>query len=441
LTLVHPDVSSAAPPGDRRWSADHRVAGLDGIRGLAALYVLVHHCWLLTFPGYPANTGPGWLGWLLYGRLAVVTFIVLSGFSLAISPARHGWRLGGALRFARRRAWRILPPYWAALVVSLVIASVVPSLPLNAAPTLRSVVVYGLLMQDVVAAPAPNGAFWSIAVETGLYLLVPVLILLRRRAGAVLTLAVVTVPVVVIGLRYPNVSTTAKATGYALELAPLFTIGVLTAGIVVAREGVRRLPWHWLAALAAVPVLLVVAVQGSVWTVRHYYWVDLAAGPAIALFLAAVATRRPVVLARLLDSRPLRVLGGCSFSLYLIHLPIVALISRRVGTSDVLIGLPAFWVTLAVAVPSCVLVEIPSQRRQLRVVRPAAGPSEPGSGEGTCRDGSPRTYRCGWTGRDIRTVHGGAAGLVAPAVQAFCRGRRKWYLFRRKIWTGQRQGR
>src|SRR5262249_30444593 len=39
-----------------------RAVGLDGIRGLAALYVVVHHCWLVTFHGYPANTGPAWLG-------------------------------------------------------------------------------------------------------------------------------------------------------------------------------------------------------------------------------------------------------------------------------------------------------------------------------------------------------------------------------------------
>ena len=41
-----------------------RLHGLDGIRGIAALFVVLHHCWLLSFPGYPSNTGPWWLGWL-----------------------------------------------------------------------------------------------------------------------------------------------------------------------------------------------------------------------------------------------------------------------------------------------------------------------------------------------------------------------------------------
>ena len=90
--------------------AGSHVPGLDGLRGLAALYVVLFHCWLLAFPGFPRNSGPFWLGWLMYGRLAVVFFLVLSGFSLALSPARKGWQQGGVARFLRRRAWRILPP-------------------------------------------------------------------------------------------------------------------------------------------------------------------------------------------------------------------------------------------------------------------------------------------------------------------------------------------
>src|SRR5947208_2937066 len=151
-------MTADAPP-DRR-----RVAGLDGLRGLAALFVVLHHCWLMSFDGFPRNTGPWWLGFLLYGHFAVVVFITLSGFSLAISPARRGWDLGGKGRFAIRRAWRILPPYWAALTFSLVLTwwSQVPE-PASALPNGKSALVYGLLLQDVFAAPVPNGALWSIA--------------------------------------------------------------------------------------------------------------------------------------------------------------------------------------------------------------------------------------------------------------------------------------
>lgn len=353
LARVVPRGDAAAGPGRIRTDdvVNRRVAGLDGLRGLAALYVVLHHCWLLSFPGYPANTGPEWLGWLLHGRFAVVFFIALSGFSLAIAPARDGWRLRGNLRFARRRAWRVLPAYWAALVFSLLIAGAVTPLPLSAPPSARSLVVYGLLMQDIVVAPAPNGAFWSIAVEAGLYLAFPLLLLVRRRAGAASTLAAVTVPVVAIGLLNPDLSSPAKATGFTLELAPLFTLGLVAAGIVGAGDRVRRWPWHWFAVLAAAPVVLVTVLQGSVWTVDHYYWIDLAIGPAIALLLAAVATRRSASLGWLLATPAVRGLGRVSYSLYLIHLPIAAVISRRIVAPHVGAGTARFWITLVLAVP------------------------------------------------------------------------------------------
>jgi peptidoglycan/LPS O-acetylase OafA/YrhL len=55
-----------------------------------------------VFPGYPADHAPFWAAWFIYGRFAVVVFIVLSGFSLALSPALNGWRLDATSRFAQR---------------------------------------------------------------------------------------------------------------------------------------------------------------------------------------------------------------------------------------------------------------------------------------------------------------------------------------------------
>ena len=153
-----------------------RLAGLDGVRGLAALFVVVNHVFLRAFPGYPVDRAPFWAGWFIYGRFAVVVFIVLSGFSLALSPARRGWRLDGISRFARRRAWRILPAYWAALAFSLVVAWLVVAPPGEPAPDAKSVGVNGLLVQNLVGAPSPNRSFWSIAVEAQLYILFPVLL-------------------------------------------------------------------------------------------------------------------------------------------------------------------------------------------------------------------------------------------------------------------------
>jgi hypothetical protein len=45
-----------------------RVAGLDGIRGLAALFVVLNHIFERARPGYPANPAPFWAAWMTYGR-------------------------------------------------------------------------------------------------------------------------------------------------------------------------------------------------------------------------------------------------------------------------------------------------------------------------------------------------------------------------------------
>jgi peptidoglycan/LPS O-acetylase OafA/YrhL len=355
---------------DDRTRLPPRVAGLEGLRGLAAAYVVIYHCWLLSFRGRPGHHGPVWLSWAGYGRLAVVLFLVLSGFSLALSAAARGWRLGDLAGFARRRAWRILPPYWAALAFSLAVAwLVVPASLKGGEPTLRTVLVYGSLLQDVVAAPTPNGAFWSIGVEVELYLLLPLLLLLRRRAGALALLAVVTLPVVAIGLW---AGPAGGAHGLAPELAPVFAVGVVAAGIVHAGERVRRLPWAGLALAAAVPVLGSVLLRGQAWTTDHYFWIDLAAAPAMALLLAALALGRPPALLRILTSRPLRALGAHSYSLYLIHLPFVMVAARRFAVPQVGRGLTAFVIVVALSVPAsllaarvfAVLFEFPFQRHR-----------------------------------------------------------------------------
>ena len=354
-----------------------RLSGLDGLRGFAALYVLLGHCWLLSYPGFPVNHGPYWTGSLMFGHLAVVFFLVVSGFSLAVGPARAGWTLpGGVGLFARRRAWRILPPYWAALAFSLIVAWTIVPQPHSASPTTGTVAVYGLMLQDVAVAPTPNGTFWSIAVECELYVVFPLLLLLRRRLGGPAMVALATLPVVALGLLVPRLASVPpvdKLSWLTPQLAPLFAFGLAGAGIVAARDRIRRLPWPWLAALAAAPVLAVMIGAGTAWTVRHYFWIDLALGPALVLLLVAVSTGRPAALVRLLDTGPVKGLGRFSYSLYLVHLPIVVAVSRTLtGHHLVPPGLPLFLVTLVVAVPLSLgfarlfagVFEIPFQRHR-----------------------------------------------------------------------------
>jgi peptidoglycan/LPS O-acetylase OafA/YrhL len=328
-----------------------RVVGLDGIRGIAALFVVLHHTYLVSFPTYPVNSGPSWLAWLMYGHLAVVVFIALSGFSLGIGPARRDWQLGGKARFAHRRAWRILPPYWAALAFSLVMCWTVAPDPGSAPPNAKAVVVYGLLLQDVFGSPVPNGAFWSIAVEAQLYIVFPLLLVMLRRAGAVAMVAAVTIVVTTVGVLAPHVSAVHLLIRLTPQFAALFALGLATAGILRASERVRNLPWQWFSLAAFVPVLVLLAVRGTVWFGGNQYWVDLALAPAIACILAAVATGRARSVRWLLDTRPVRRLGTFSYSLYLIHAPIVVAVSEKIVGPHLAPGLPRFFLTLVIVLP------------------------------------------------------------------------------------------
>jgi peptidoglycan/LPS O-acetylase OafA/YrhL len=350
-----------------------RLAGLDGVRGLAALYVVVFHIFLRVFPGYPVDHAPFWAAWFIYGRFAVVVFIVLSGFSLALSPARHGWRLDATSRFAQRRARRILPAYWAALAFSLAVAWLIIPQPGQGVPNLGSVLANGLLVQNFAPAHLPNAAFWSMAVEAQLYVAFPLLLLMVRRWGAMAMLAAVTLVVATVGVVGPQVSRLETFLIHSPpELAALFALGVLAAGIVSASTARRSWPWGWLALAAAAPVVATICWQGSVWTIDHLFWVDLAVGPAVACLLAALATGQAAPLLRLLETRPIRNLGRSSYSLYLIHAPIVVVVYEKIVAGRVAPGVPAFLVSLVLTLPLSIVLarlfaavfEIPFQRRR-----------------------------------------------------------------------------
>ncbi len=366
-------------------TARPRLVGLDGIRGLAALFVVFNHIFLRAFPGYPVDHAPFWAGWFIYGRFAVIVFIVLSGFSLTVSPVRSGWRLGPTSRFAYRRAWRILPPYWSALVFSLLMTWFVLSQPGWAVPNGKSVVVYGLLIQDTVDAPSPNSAFWSIAIEAQLYVVLPLLLLMVRRISATAMVATVAAIVVTVGVLAPHVAIMNTALiRFTPDLAVLFAIGAMAAGVVGVSERRKSWPWHWLALGAAAPVVALIAWKGSVWTIDNFFWVDLAWGPAIGCLLAAVVTDRPRPLVRVLDTRPLRSLGSFSYSLYLTHAPIVIAVSYGIVAGRVPPGVPSFLVLAAILIPLTVtfarlfaaVFEIPFQRhRGWQALRTAAADS------------------------------------------------------------------
>jgi peptidoglycan/LPS O-acetylase OafA/YrhL len=371
-----PPAAAPAAPAARAKAATRpgRVLGLDGIRGLAALFVVLNHIFERAWPGYPgAHHAPFWAAGLIYGRGAVAMFIALSGFSLGLGPARSGWQFKSIATYAHRRAWRILPPYWAALGFSLVMTWYVLAQPYLPVPNGKSVVVYGLLVQDVFAVGSPNRAFWSIAIEAQLYVLLPLLLLLVRRVSARAMVGLVAAIVVTIGVLGPHVALMNTAlVKFTPDLAVLFAVGLLASGIVTAGERTRSWPWAGCALAAAVPAIVLMVVRGSVWSNLNLFWLDLAWAPAIGCFLTAVATSRPRFVVRFLNSRMPRSLGSCSYSLYLTHEPIVIAVSYGLVQGRVTSGTPMFIVLVAILLPMTVcfarlfaaVFEFPFQRHR-----------------------------------------------------------------------------
>ncbi len=348
-----------------------RLPFLDGVRGLAALYVVGYHAyctsdcsllgWRHTLPPLLEKA----FRWLLHGHLAVDVFIVLSGFCLMLPIAAHPeHRLsGGFWRYIGRRAQRILPPYFGAVAVSLLAIAFVSGLSQpadvywdSALPAFRTDVILSHLFLvhnfDPALASKINYPHWSVATEWQIYFFLPWLILpLWRRAGlAPAVLATVGLSVL------PHFLFPGRADRACLHFLGLFAMGAAGAVLGTAR-GPRRIPWGVLAAVCWAPLLLAMQFKYDLF-VRQWFRMDLLIGVATAVLLIYGARcERPEQnpLLRLLESRGVMWLGAISYSLYLIHALVLAALHlvTRGYQLDSTLTLGVMW---AVGVPLSLLV-------------------------------------------------------------------------------------
>ena len=161
----------------------HQTAGhrdyLDGLRALAALWVILSHIWIIPCGMAARESLVGRLtNWTLYSHFAVDIFIVLSGFCLILPVARDGKLKGGAIPFFLRRARRILPPFYAALVLSVGVALVIEALGRQPVQVSGLALLANVFLVQDLFQPLNifNGPFWSIAVEWRIYFLFPLIV-------------------------------------------------------------------------------------------------------------------------------------------------------------------------------------------------------------------------------------------------------------------------
>ncbi len=322
------------------------------------MFVVLHHVWLAVWPAFPRNTGPWWVGWMLYGHLAVAVFIVVSGFSLALAPMRRGGSLrGGTRRFLRRRAWRILPAYWVALIFSTIITGCLLQPQYGISALTRGFVVHGLLIQDALGSITPNGAFWSIAVEWQIYFIFPLILWFGSKAS-IRAAVMSTVAVVIVAHELAEWGTPLNKIGHlSPQFLALFALGVLAVHLGHGDRAVKlRRPLMVTGLVALGGFVIVAAVQGSVWVVDRYFWVDIIFGGGVACLIAVMYSGGAVRGRRLLASRVGLRLGLFSYSIYLLHGPLVGVLEQHVFGPMHLARLVTFGLLLAVGVPAILVL-------------------------------------------------------------------------------------
>ena len=373
--------SSMVPP------PAERLAFLEGIRGVLALYVVLSHLFTMVDPsavtGRP-STAPPWLQALaapfLYGHVAVAMFIVVSGFALQLGLLQSGGvgEVRSLSAFFRRRALRILPAYYGALLVSVVVAlNVTPRFTYPPFTTylpvdVGSVVSHVLLVQNVRPEwmYKINGVMWTIAIEVQLYVLFPGLarILALRGRGVLLAVGLV------FWLGFQGLFGLMFASVYLrVWFAFLFAIGMAASHLAYRPplRGVRTEAW-----IGALGLLGLFGGVVAVLLTRSHPPLDVACGVALACLCALGTIGGGGFLVRLLGSRPLTLLGGFSYSLYLIHHPVEQLVyasrpAAWVGPGPTLawlalLGLPTM---LGVAWLFSLAFERPFLRRRSRTPR------------------------------------------------------------------------
>lgn len=312
----------------------HHLAYLDGLRALGALFVVIHHMYITEwhiFAGqFPRGAMASWTQWILYGHFAVSVFIVLSGFCLMLPVARgDGTLRGGAHTFFRRRVRRIVPPYYAAIVLSLLLLALRHWLEQASAPliTLPNLLTHLTLTHDLSPSTIGgiNGAFWSIAVESQIYLVFPLLVFGWRRMGVLPTVLLA----VVVAYTGHFLLRETDLRGLTPHYLALFVFGMLGATLAFSPESRwqalrERLPWGRMALLFGGITLGLCAAWG--WQVAlgvRAYQSDFLLGLCALCVLVAASRPGRNRLRDLFSWRPLAFIGGFAYSLYLIHLPLL----------------------------------------------------------------------------------------------------------------------
>lgn len=316
---------------------------LEALRGIAVVLVFLFHVDAYLMWG-KFMTGSLLTGFMRAGHGGVDLFFLLSGFLLGLPFIADG--LGGrrvsTRTFFARRALRILPLYYVAVVGGVLLTA-------HGVADLARAVPYLFFLNGVapVATPIPpySDVWWSLATETQFYLLLPLLPLaLRTRRGRIvggLLLAAYAIAYVAMlrgRLAMPTVRGQMTFLFSIFGKAPLFALGLIAAWIYQVygerlRVGLARHAWlrnggadlllaanllalaFFLRQLSQMPHTWRLVSTNQWWHSAHCtLWIGV-----LLLLLVAPLRSKPLICNAALSR-----LGVLSYSVYMVHVPFMA---------------------------------------------------------------------------------------------------------------------
>lgn len=311
----------------KRWSPE-----LEGLRGLASLWVLLGHICLLVQCRIPLLYDPG---------MGVDLFILLSGYLMAKNyqerREKEPWNSPDTFRkFWLRRFFRIAPLYYLLLVVALIFGSwfgemrdiIASAWPTTATTSSRYAdhsamnifshltFIFGLLPAWSFRTVLPD---WSIGLEMQFYLLFPFIMLLVMRYGFTVSATLLMVVCLAARWLFPAYFNAFPMPSMILIKLPLFIAGMLISHAVMQ----RNLRYCALALLAPVIAWQMHIAETHLRLVAECVMIT---GMTLLLWQSDKENHLHCITAaprKLLTCRFSLFLGDISYSVYLLHLMIV----------------------------------------------------------------------------------------------------------------------
>ncbi|MBV8636691.1 MAG: acyltransferase [Candidatus Eremiobacteraeota bacterium] len=291
-----------------------RVPYLDGLRALAILMVVSYHT-VQYQPWYAAHAVPWWTA-LVAQDQGVYLFFILSGFCLAY-PTLSRLEQNGALkfdlaRFTSRRILRIIPSYWLAIAVIGAGIALLAHFGMQPGPATAPHLTRMKIAEQVLLFNLRpqwlNGAFWTLPIEVHWYFFCPILIWVWTRSPRAFTFA---------ALLFWFASVTTRFSAPDIQALPAFMLGIAAAHLRLRPHPMMKLaPFAFVCALcvALEPHLRHLPLHYATWEV--------------AMFLLVVAAAEVPAIGALFSARAFAPISGASYSIYLMHSPVISTIEK-----------------------------------------------------------------------------------------------------------------